>query len=213
MGGIQPTYGSGIRHWSFVWNISRIEILIIDLFRRWSLKIIYNFFLIKYDPSIFDYWNVTPSTPMIYDPGVKFDRKSPIWIRSLKSNYRLSQWNMTPAKFDPLLTEKINMFIWSLKNENKFIPLIEPFVHWDDIGVKSDSIQKSNFHAHPLEFTIWQFMFIPFWNLKFYFIHLSKISTFWKCPFFKNDHFSKMSTFQKYPLFGSVHFWKISTFW
>ena len=119
---------------------------------------------------------------------------------------------MTPAKFDPLLTEKINMFIWSLKNENKFIPLIEPFVHWDDIGVKSNSIQKSNFHAHPLEFTIWQFMFVPFWNLNFYFIHFSKISTFWKCPLFKNIHFSKISTFQKCPLFKNVHFSKMSTF-
>ena len=107
---------------------------------------------------------------------------------------------MTPAKFDPLLTKKINMFIWSLKDKNKFIPLIEPFVHWDDIGVKCDSIQKSNFHAHPLEFTIWQFMFIPFWNLKFYFIHLSKISTFWKCPL------SKICTFQKYPLLENVVF-------
>ena len=98
------------------------------------------------------------------------------------------------------------MFIWSLKNENKFIPLIEPFVHWDDIGVKSNSIQKSNFHAHPLEFTIWQFMFIPFWNLKFYFIHFSKNSLL------RSIQSSKISTFQKFPLFKNVHFTKYPLF-
>lgn len=99
-------------------------------------------------------------------------------------------WYMTPNKICPKvthlngdhkfwLTKKVHMFIWSLKNENKFFPMIEPFVHWDDIRMKSNSIQKSNFHAHPLMFTIWQFMFIPFWNLNF-FINFEKNPLFWE---------------------------------